>query len=89
VVVTPASALVRRRRVADVTKPGWDKAKPKPAPELRDNRRTAMLRQTAMVAYVDQHELACFKCVTRKAEWAKTGRSRRGRWAICVDCVHG
>ena len=46
-----------------------------------------MLRQSAIVEYVAKHELACSKGGTREGEWAKTGRTRRGPWAICVDCV--
>ena len=72
-----------------MTKLDWDKAKPKPAPGPGDNRKAAMLRQTAMAEYVAKHELACFKCGTREGEWAKTGRNRRGPWAICADCVRG
>lgn len=48
-----------------------------------------MLRQDAVAEYVAKHELACFKCGTREGEWAKTGRSGRGPWAICADCVRG
>ena len=70
-----------------MTKLEWDKAKPKPAPTPRDNRKAAMHRQTAMADYVAKHDLACFKCGTREGEWAKTGRSGRGPWAICVNCV--
>jgi hypothetical protein len=72
-----------------VTKLDWSKAKPKPEPEPRDNRRAAMLRQTAMAEYVARHDLACFKCGTREGEWAKTGVSGRGPWAICANCVRG
>jgi hypothetical protein len=73
-----------------VTKLDWSKAKPKPAPTTRDNRRTALVRQTAMVEFVARHDLACFKCGTRVGEWAKTGVSARGgAWAICVNCVRG
>jgi hypothetical protein len=70
-----------------VTKLDWRKAKPKPAPEPRENRRAAKLRQTAMAEFDARHDLACFKCGTREAEWARTGVSRRGPWTICVDCV--
>jgi hypothetical protein len=70
-----------------VTKLDWEKAKPKPAPKPRDDRRAMMLRQTAMAKYVAEHDLACFKCGAREAEWAKTGRSRRGPWAVVVNCV--
>ena len=79
----------RARRVARVTKLDWSKAKPKSAPEPRDKRRESALRQTAIAAFVSKHELACFKCGSREGEWAKTGRSRRGPWAICAKCVRG
>jgi hypothetical protein len=72
-----------------VAKLDWSKAKPKPAPPPRDNRKSAMLRRTAMAEYVATHDLACFKCGAREAEWAKTGRTGRGPWAICVNCVRG
>lgn len=65
----------------------WSKAKPTPAPAPRDNRRSAMPRQTAMAEFVGRHELACFKCGTCEGEWAKTGITRRGPWAICANCV--
>jgi hypothetical protein len=70
-----------------VTKLNWEKAKPKQAPKPPDNRKSAMLREEAMAEYVAKHDLVCFKCGTREAEWAKTGRSGRGPWAICVNCV--
>ena len=72
-----------------MTKLDWSKAKPKPEPTPRDNRRAAPLRQTAMVVFVAKHELACFKCGTREGEWAKTGVNARGPWAICANCVRG
>jgi hypothetical protein len=70
-----------------MTKLDWNKAKPKQASEPRDNRKAAMTRQAAMAEYVSKHDLACFKCGTRRAEWAKTGRGKHGPWAICVNCV--
>ena len=70
-----------------MTKLDWDKAKPKPAPTPRDTRKQAMRRQDALAEYVAKHDLACFKCGTREGEWAKTGRSARGPWAICANCV--
>lgn len=70
-----------------MTKIDWEKAEPKPPQQPRDNRKAAMHRQDAMADYVVKHDLACFKCGTREAEWAKTGRSGRGPWAICVDCA--
>jgi hypothetical protein len=44
-------------------------------------------RHTALLAFVEKHGLACFKCGATKAEWAKTGISDRGPWAICTTCV--
>jgi hypothetical protein len=75
-----------------VTKLDWSKAKAKPAPKSFDYRSAGIgrsPRQKALDAYVARHGLACFKCGTRKAEWAKTGRSKRGPWAICAKCVRG
>jgi hypothetical protein len=72
-----------------VTKLDWSKAKAKPEPKPRDNRRAATLRQTAMADFVASHDLACFKCGTREGEWAKTGVSGGGPWAICANCVRG
>jgi len=51
--------------------------------------RTRRTRQDALAAFVDQHDLSCFKCGATEAEWAKTGISKRGPWAICVTCVAG
>ena len=70
-----------------MTKLDWSKAKPKPAPTPRNTRKSAMLRQTALVDFVARHDLACFRCGTREGMWAKTGVSGRGPWAICVSCV--
>lgn len=44
-------------------------------------------RQAALDAFVEEHGIGCFKCGVEKAEWAKTGISKRGAWAICVRCV--
>lgn len=46
-------------------------------------------RQAALAAFVEQHGLRCFKCGAGDAEWAKTGISKRGPWAICVPCATG
>ena len=45
-------------------------------------------RQVALLAFVEKHDLKCFKCGSELAEWAKTGFSKRGPWAICVSCVN-
>ncbi len=55
-----------------------------PAPASTRRRST---QQMARAAFVDKHGLSCFKCGADKAEWAKTGISERGAWAICVHCV--
>jgi len=45
-------------------------------------------KQIEMAMFVKQHELACFKCKRNDIfEWAKTGFSKRGPWAICGQCV--
>jgi ribonuclease HI len=44
-------------------------------------------RQDALAAFVEKHGLRCFNCGAEKGEWAKTGVSRRGPWAICTTCV--
>ena len=46
-------------------------------------------RQFALAAFVQQHGLRCFKCGASEAEWAKTGISKKGPWAICVPCATG
>jgi len=79
----------RAARLRTVTKLDWDKAKTKLSPKPRDNRRSAGLRQTAMADFVAKHEIGCFKCGAREAEWAKTGVGGRGPWAICLNCVRG
>lgn len=45
------------------------------------------LRQTAYLNFVARHKIACFKCGTTAAAWAKVGTSRRGPWAICTTCT--
>lgn len=55
----------------------------------RDARRdkTNEARRLAMAVFVDKHQLACFACGgTAPREWAKTGVSRRGPWALCAAC---
>jgi len=45
-------------------------------------------RQAQMRKFVRRHRLRCFGCGTASPiTWAKTGRNRRGPWAICVGCV--
>jgi hypothetical protein len=45
-------------------------------------------RQWVFSEFVKRHEIGCIKCGrSRDVEWAKTGTSIRGPWAICVPCV--
>lgn len=55
--------------------------------EPRDTAQGRGARQAALAAFVAEHGLSCFKCGAESAEWAKTGISERGPWAICVPCV--
>jgi hypothetical protein len=57
------------------------------APPGPASTRRRSTQQMARAAFVDKHGLRCFKCGAEKAEWAKTGLSERGAWAICVQCV--
>jgi hypothetical protein len=36
----------------------------------------------ALATFVKEHDLHCFRCGAEKAEWAKTGVSKRGAWAV-------
>lgn len=73
----------------------WDKARERdrvrktkqPAASGQAGVRGRAARQAALAEFVAKHEIACFKCGAEKAEWAKTGISRRGPWAICVQCA--
>ena len=70
----------------------WQKAKERDAARdasVRANLRKgdSEKRQAALAAFVENHELSCFKCGAGKARWAKTGVSKRGPWAICAYCV--
>jgi hypothetical protein len=71
----------------------WEKAREKDqAREATSGRegdrpstaRRAGIRQQALADFVNEHGLTCFRCGAEKAEWAKTGISERGSWAICV-----
>jgi hypothetical protein len=54
----------------------------------RAGARRQAARQAALTAFVQKHDIACFKCGAKTAEWAKTGiHPKRGPWAICVPCV--
>lgn len=72
----------------------WEKAKRNEKKRNRPNgserRRKKMqaARQQALDKFVQEHMLTCFKCHAIHAEWAKTGFSKRGPWAICANCVN-
>jgi hypothetical protein len=73
-----------------MAKMNWTKARTKPRPEPFDYRVAGLgrsPRENALDAFVARHDLACFKFGTRKAEWAMTGHSARGPWAICAKCI--
>jgi hypothetical protein len=72
----------------------WEKARDrdrgratKQAPPGAGAAKRRAARQDALAAFVEKHEIGCFKCGAAKAEWAKTGISKRGPWAICARCV--
>lgn len=52
-------------------------------------RRSSARRQTVLDHFVQSHAIACFICGATKAQWAKTGISSKGPWAICSRCVGG
>jgi hypothetical protein len=72
-----------------MTKLNWEKAKKRrrPGGRQRASTQTRALRERALSAFVAKHELQCFKCGSEKTEWAKTGSSKHGPWAICTKCV--
>jgi hypothetical protein len=72
-----------------VTKINWDKdrrkhMKTEPSRgQSKDSQRQQQLRR-----FVKEHDLACFACGTHSPiEWAKTGTTQVGPWAVCVACV--
>jgi hypothetical protein len=67
----------------------WEKAnrRERAQPAKPDTRKQQMQRQTALADFVAKHDVSCFKCGRSDGPWAKTGVSRRGPWAICVECV--
>jgi hypothetical protein len=73
----------------------WEKARRQELEQpRRRNRHASKVRakaraQGARHEFVQKHGVGCFKCGTQAAEWAKTGISKRGPWAICVPCVKG
>jgi hypothetical protein len=56
-------------------------------PPVRNPKASAIERRLRLAAFVQQHDLACFARGATEAEWAKTGISTRGPWAICAQCV--
>ncbi len=62
----------RRQRASN---PEWDKPRPS-------------RRKQAMVRFVAEHSLDCFKCHKYASNPAKVGRNKRGPWAICKGCVN-
>ena len=71
----------------------WEKAKRqerrRAKGKTRKSKRSDHDRQQAMHLFVFRHQLACFKCgeSIKIVEWAKTGFSKRGPWAVCSSCV--
>ncbi len=58
------------------------------AATARDTRtQKNMERQVRLALFVEEHRIRCFKCDADRAEWAKSGTSKRGPWVICVPCV--
>ena len=51
-------------------------------------KRQKLDRQIIMASFVQKHGIACFICGRDQVfEWAKTGTSKKGTWAICGRCV--
>ena len=44
-------------------------------------------RRQALIGFALKHNLGCFKCGAKDAEWAESGISLRGPWIVCVPCV--
>ena len=72
-----------------MTRLDWEKAAPKrrrrPTGSQR-KRQSADVRRQALESFAMKHDLRCFRC-RADHNWAKTGISKRGPWAICVQCV--
>jgi hypothetical protein len=72
-----------------MTRLDWEKAELKkrrrPTGSQR-KRQSADIRRQALDAFTAKHDLRCFKC-GGDTNWAKTGISARGPWAVCVVCV--
>jgi hypothetical protein len=67
----------------------WEKAKAKAKARRRPSgkRKRGVDRQIQMWKFTQRHGIGCFVCKSTEREWAKTGLSDRGPWAICVECV--
>lgn len=75
-----------------MTKLDWENAKRRDktrdaAAGKRRRRKSQHVRKGAMYEFAKKHGLNCFRCGAEQVEWAKTGISKRGPWAICVACV--
>jgi hypothetical protein len=66
----------------------WERAerRRRPTGSQRRKRQPVDVRRQALEAFAAKHDLRCFKC-GGVHNWAKTGISTRGPWAICVQCV--
>lgn len=67
-----------------------DKLKRYPKTEARDElrKRRAHKRQQTIQTFVRKHTLTCFVCGEGgPIEWAKSGVSKRGPWALCARCA--
>ena len=67
----------------------WDKARSKEKARRRPSgkRKRGADRQVLMWRFTQRHGIGCFKCGCTDGEWAKTGHTDRGPWAICGECV--
>jgi hypothetical protein len=59
------------------------------AAKAEKGKKRAHRRQQAMQKFAAVRALACFVCGGSgpTVEWAKTGVSKRGPWALCADCA--
>lgn len=69
----------------------WEKASKQDrfgrSPTHKGMRRQYALQQERS-EFVREHGIQCFVCGAGPgAEWASTGTSRRGPWAICLPCA--
>jgi len=81
--------------VGSVTRLEWERARERDSAHDARQANPACSATTRRLAkpkppsprFVKEHGLRCSKCGIEKAEWAKTGISQRGAWAICVACA--